>query len=108
MKRFTSFCLLLVERFVACMFLVFLLPTLLLVAVLIYQTSGGPVVVTDELPRNDGNAVHRIIRFRTTGRGSLFFHAIGRILRVYSIDEFPGLWSVARADIRLRDFLRLR
>ena len=108
MRLSTTFWSLLFERFVACVFLVVLLPTLLLIALLIHQTAGTPVIVTDELPSSDGAAARRCFRFRTTGRGASCFHTIGRFLRAYSIDELPGLWSVARGDIRLRYFLRLR
>src|SRR5262245_39385509 len=103
MKLSAPFWLSLLERFVACVFLVVLLPMLLLIALLIHQTAGSPVILTDELPSSDGTAVRRSLRFRTTGRGPSFFHTFGRFLRVSSIDELPGFWSVAHGDIKLRD-----
>jgi sugar transferase EpsL len=107
MRLSRPFWLSLPERFVACVFLVVLLPTLLLIALLIHGTSGSPVIVVDELPGIRGAIAHRL-RFRTTGHGASFFHIMGRFLRAYSCDELPGLWSVARGDISLRDFLRLK
>jgi lipopolysaccharide/colanic/teichoic acid biosynthesis glycosyltransferase len=98
----------LLERFVACVLLIIILPALLLLMLLLRWTAGRPIIVTDELQRVDGAVASRY-RFRTTGRGtSTFFPVIGRFLRIHSFDEFPGLWSVARGDIRLRDLVSFK
>ena len=107
MKLFKPFGLSLLDRFVGYVLLVVFLPALLLIALVIQQIAGSPIIVTDELPGRSGVVVRRY-RFRTTGRGASFFHAIGRFLRTFSLDELPGLWSVARGDISLRGFFRLR
>ena len=106
MKIAAPFWSLLLERFVACVLLVGVLPALLFIGFFIYSTSGRPVLIADELPGINGVGV-RSLRFRTTGHGEPFFRVVGRHLRAYNLDEVPGLWSVMRGDIRLRDFLRL-
>ncbi len=88
------------ERFVALIVLVLVLPLLLLAALLIRTTSDGRIINKDELVSRDGKLIH-IHRFRTTGQGNAAFHVVGRFLRTYSIDELPGFWSVAHGDIEL-------
>ena len=104
MNVLTPFWLSLVERFTAGVFLVVTLPTLLLTALVIREVAGNPIIVSDELPGSDGVEVRHRYRFRTTGRGASFFHAVGDFLRVYGIDTLPGFWSVVCGDIRLGDF----
>lgn len=98
----------LVERGVACVFLLAVLPTFLLVALFIRQIGGRPIIVMNELPGGDGAAVRRYLRFRTTGSEASFFCTFGKFLRARSIDKLPGLWSVARGDIRLEDYFKLK
>ena len=104
MNRLTTFLWSLVERFTAGVFLVVLLPTLLLAALVIREVAGNPIIVSDELPGSDAAEVRHCYRFRTTGRGASFFHAVGGFLRFYDIDRLPGFWSVVCGDIRLGDF----
>lgn len=89
----------------ACMLLFLFLPYFLLIALLIHSTAGNPFLVQDGWPDTHGTTARRL-RFRTTGRGAEFFRLMGRFLRAYSMDEWPGLWSVARGDLRLREFLK--
>lgn len=90
------------ERVIALSMLVILLPTLLLLTLFIQTNSDGPVVIADELVAKNGRLAS-YYRFRTTGRGTAAFRYVGRFLRSYSIDDLPGLWSVACGRLRLGD-----
>lgn len=96
------------ERCLAGVAFVVVLPTLLFVALLVRLTAGSPIVVHEELPDSSRATAKKYCRFRTNGRGTSSFRKIGSFLRACSIDIWPGLWSVARGDLGLRDFLRLR
>jgi lipopolysaccharide/colanic/teichoic acid biosynthesis glycosyltransferase len=94
------------DRIVALVLLVWFLPALALVAFLLRTNTDEPIFLTDDLVTRDGKHV-RTYRFRTTGRGSSTFRSIGHFLRLYSFDEFPGLWAIVRGQISLAQYFRL-
>lgn len=99
-----------VERYFGRIFALVMLaiaaPTLLLVALLLRSSTDEPVLLADDLVTSDGAKV-RSYRFRTAGRGSPVFRTVGRVLRAFSFDEFPGLWAIVRGQISLGQFLAL-
>jgi sugar transferase EpsL len=106
MKRILAFCRLLFDRAVGLSFLAVLAPSLALVAFLLRTNTDEPILVIDDLVAAEGTPL-RTYRFRTNGRGSSAFRSIGHFLRLYSIDELPGLWAVVRGQISLVQFFRL-
>jgi lipopolysaccharide/colanic/teichoic acid biosynthesis glycosyltransferase len=94
------------ERLVGLVAVVLLGPTLLLLALFLRTNSDEPVLLTDRFVGKSGHAVQSY-RFRTTGRGTLAFRAVGRFLRAYSLDELPGFWAVVRGKCGLMDILNL-
>ena len=106
MRRILPICRLLFDRAVALVFLIVLWPSMALVALLLRTNTNEPILVTDDLATADGTHL-RTYRFRTTGRRTPVFRFIGRFLRLYSLDEFPGLWAIARGQISLAHFFRL-
>ncbi len=96
------------ERLVASMLLLLLLPPLAIIALVIRATSDGPVVLKDQGLSGTGG-VAATYCFRTTGRGSRVFAAVGEFLRGSSLDHLPSIWGVATGELRFRDlFLRGR
>jgi lipopolysaccharide/colanic/teichoic acid biosynthesis glycosyltransferase len=99
-QAYINFC----ERITAALLLSLAFPTMIVIYLLLLCVAGDPVVITDSFPGSDG-ALAKSFRFRTTGSGTSGFHTIGRFLRRYGIDEFPGLCSVIQGTVRLRDVL---
>jgi len=93
-------------RVVAFIVLVTFLPALVLVGFLLRMNSDEPVLLKDDVLTTDGTRI-RIHRFRTTGRGTNAFRAIGRFIRSLGYDDLPALWAVLRGQIGLLQLYHL-
>lgn len=94
----------LIERVLVALFLLRLLSSLLLIAIIVELSSGPPILVEDDNRDSQGKVVRRL-RFRMTGKGTKVFRALGRFLRRWSIDEGPTLWNALRGELRLSEIL---
>src|SRR5258708_4703549 len=100
-----SFCIIAIERIFALVILLCIGSGLLLIALFIHLSAGSPVILTERCTSSTGRIVDRH-RFRTTGHGTKAFHAFGRFLRAYSVDELPAYWDVLRGNVSLMEVYR--
>ena len=96
----------------AVLVLIFVLPLLVVVAIVIVADSRGSVLFVQRRTGLGGRAI-RVLKFRTMSvkeDGEVILHArkndqrvtrVGAFLRRSSIDELPQLWNVLRGDMSL-------
>lgn len=100
----------LIDTLIACFVLLVLGIPLILLAVLIWQKLGTPVLFRQVRPGLKGRPF-QMVKFRTmTDARGLDGHllsdaerltAFGCFLRASSLDELPGLWNVLKGDMSL-------
>jgi lipopolysaccharide/colanic/teichoic acid biosynthesis glycosyltransferase len=100
----------LIDVLIACFVLLVLGIPLILLAVLIWQKLGTPVLFRQVRPGLKGQPF-QMVKFRTMTDargpdGHLLSDAerltpFGRFLRASSLDELPGLWNVLKGDMSL-------
>ncbi len=93
-------------RLVALAVLVLFLPALLFIGFLLRANSDEPILLAHEVLAASGSRVC-LHRFRTTGRGTNAFRAIGRFVRSVGYDDLPALWDVVRGHIGLVELYHL-
>lgn len=96
------------SRIVALLGLLVTVPLLLLLALLVLLTMGGPVIFRQRRS-GKGGVPFTLIKFRSmndrrNAQGELLpdaerVTALGRFLRRSRLDELPGLWNVAMGDL---------
>ena len=96
------------DRLVAAIALILLLPVMLIVAIAIYINMGWPVVFNQKRPGKD-ERIFNFYKFRTMtderdAKGYLLpdekrLTSFGKFLRKTSLDELPQLWNVLKGDM---------
>lgn len=100
------------DLIISLLLLAFLLPLLLIIALVIRFTSSGPVLYRQKRVGR-GNRIFHVYKFRTmvesadqlgpliTASDDTRVTRIGRFLRNHKIDEFPQLINVIKGDMSL-------
>jgi lipopolysaccharide/colanic/teichoic acid biosynthesis glycosyltransferase len=115
-RVFESDCLIwIVQASVSLIGLLLLGPLMLIIAILIKRTDGGPVFYRGERVGR-GGGLFKIYKFRTLIEGAekkigarllekadqdVYYTRIGRLLKRSKLDELPQLLNVIRGDMRL-------
>ena len=100
----------LIDRFMAVIAIILLLPLILLVAIAVAINLGNPVIFSQDRPGKN-NRIFKFYKFRTMTNardqyGQLLpdrdrLTTFGKWLRQTSLDELPQLWNVLKGDMSL-------
>lgn len=94
---------------ISAVLLVLLMPLMVVIALLIRLEDGGPVLFRQKRMTQDGHSF-RICKFRTMRQGTPPVSAqvddarvtrVGRVLRLWRLDELPQLYNILRGDMSL-------
>ncbi|MGK5110430.1 sugar transferase [Geodermatophilus sp. CPCC 205506] len=97
------------DRLLAALIILLALPVLVVAAIAVRASGGGPVFVREPLTDHDGRR-HPVLRFRTTvsaplARGDASVDVrltpAGRLLHRLALDDLPRLLDVVRGEVRL-------
>jgi sugar transferase EpsL len=98
------------DCFVALFALIILSPVLLVVAIIIYQKLGSPILFSQVRPGLNGQPF-KMYKFRSMldaqdDQGNVLpddqrLTSFGSVLRSTSLDELPGLWNVLKGNMSL-------
>ncbi len=91
-----------VQKLVATLLMLILLPLLILIGVLVFVTMGAPIFFTQNRTGLNGK-VFKIAKFRTMttkqGEDSVRLTWFGSQLRRVSCDELPQIWNIVKGDM---------
>ena len=100
----------LIDRFMAAIAIILLLPLIMLIAIALAINLGNPVIFSQDRPGKN-NRIFKFYKFRTMTNardqyGQLLpdrdrLTTFGKWLRQTSLDELPQLWNVLKGDMSL-------
>jgi lipopolysaccharide/colanic/teichoic acid biosynthesis glycosyltransferase len=94
-----------IERMIAFLIVVLLLPLFCIIAALVKLTSPGTCLSQQKYLGLNGSLFY-LYRFRATAADNLTW--VGHFLRQYALEGMPQLWNVMAGDLRLREIEGIR